>query len=83
MIDFSFTISEENTRQAQTELLINILGTQKAGIEVLIEMLAVDRKETDFFFDAFQKKSTKYANEILENIYTNIGIIDIDKILEP
>ena len=82
MINISFDITEENTRKVQTELLINILGAQKAGIEVLIEMIAVDRKEAELFMDGFDKKSKKYSNEILEHIYATMGIVDIDKIIE-
>jgi hypothetical protein len=66
---------------AQIELLIKILATQKATATTLVEMIAKSDQEAEEFISLLNDEADKYAKTILRSLYERRGKIDLNDIL--
>lgn len=80
-MDLNFEITQEDNRQVDTSLLINIFAAQQAGIHILIKMLAVDEKEEAHYRAEFDRLRNMYANNQLEHIYKEHAIVNTEEFL--
>lgn len=75
-------LSAENTRSAIIELLIKNLATQRAGIDIMISLLAVDNEEAKQLTNRFNDIFSVYSNQIFEDIYARLHTVDLVEILK-
>lgn len=88
MDGLKFTIKEEDARSLRLELLIKILATQKAAVDVMILMCATGeneeakKAERDFMVAVFDHKTQVYSDMIFAAIYEEKGELNLDEIMK-
>jgi hypothetical protein len=78
-MELKLEIYGNEMQAAQLELLIKILGTQKATISLLCEKFAKDG-EADAVFRETMIEAGEYSKKILEDLFARRGHVNPDDI---